>query len=167
MLEIMILYVLWEWEFSMYSVKKRIYEIFGNFSTPSIGAIKPSLIKLENSGYITSRKTFSEGGKLTGYYSITSEGKKALKYMLLEDLSSNPVQIKANCAIKIIASEILSKDQQIALFSALSRQVELHKIDAENKLKNNKNLKPYQRILLDNLIIEYNSFLKLIENLGK
>lgn len=167
MLEIMILYVIWDWELSMYSVKKRIHEVFGNFSTPSIGAIKPALTKLENSGYIKSRKSLSDGGKLTGYYSITGEGKKALKYMLLEDLSSNPVQVKVNCAIKIIASEILSKDQQTALFSALSRQVELHKIDAERNLKNNSNLKPYQRILIDNLIVEYNNFLKLMENLGK
>lgn len=163
----MILYVIWDWELSMYSIMKRIHDVFGDFSKPSLGAIKPSLTKLEKQGYIKSRKSLSDGGKLTGYYSITSEGKKALKQLLFEDLSQNPVHLKISCAVKIIVSEILSKDQQKSLLSELSRQVELHKLDAENKLKNDRNLRTYQKIMIDNLVVEYNNFLKLMENIGK
>lgn len=149
----------------MYSIMKRIHEIFGNFSTPSLGAIKPALTKLENSGCITSRKTLSEGGKLTYHYSLTSSGKKALKNFLFEDLSSNPFHAKAACAIKVIASEILTPEQRKELFTLLSRQIEILKIDAEKKLQTNKNLKYYQKILIDNLVLEYENFLKLIHKL--
>ncbi|MBR1754313.1 PadR family transcriptional regulator [bacterium] len=167
MLETMILFTIWDWELSMYSIMKRIHEVFGDFSTPSLGAIKPCLTKLENLNCIKSRKTLSDGGKLTGYYSITSEGKKMLKNLLFEDLSSNPVNFKSACAVKIIVSEILPKEQQSALFSSISRKVELNKISAEKKLKNERNLKPYQRIMIDNLVLEYDNFLKLTEQLGK
>jgi DNA-binding PadR family transcriptional regulator len=166
MLEIMILYAIWDVELSMYSISKRIHEVFGDFSTPSFGSIKPSLKKMENLGYIKSRKTFSEGGKLTVYYILTSEGKKALKTMMFDDMTSNPFRVKNFCAVKIIVSEILSKEQQSALFTTLSHQIEILKIEAERKLQNNKKMKAYQRILIDNLVLEYENFLKLITRLG-
>ena len=166
MLEVMILYVIYEYELTMYYVQKRIHEVFGEFSKPSIGAIQPALKKLERLGFIKSRKTFSNGGKLTGFYSITNDGKKAFKNLLMEDLSSNPVQIRPNSAIKIIASQILPKDFQQSLFEAISRQIELKKIDAEKKLQKS-NLNVYQKILVDNLVVEYKNYLNLLEKIGK
>lgn len=165
MLDLMILYVIYEYELSMYLILKRIHEIFGDFSKPSFGAIRPALTKLENDGFIKSRKTFSDGGKQTGYYIITSDGKKALKMKLFENLSSNPVQFKSNSAIKIIISEILPKEQQEEVFNGISKQIEMLKIDAEKKLQ--KNLKFYQKILIDNLIVEYDNYLKLLSKIGK
>ena len=165
MLDVMILYIIYEYELSMYVILKKIHDVFGEFSKPSFGALRPALTKLEKSGYIKSRKTFSDGGKLTGYYAITSDGKKALKSMIMEDLSLNPIQFKQNSAIKIIASEILPKDIQKTMFENLSRQVELLKFDAEKKLQ--KKSLFYQKILIDNLILEYDNYLKLIDKLGK
>ena len=167
MLDLMILYVIYEYELSMYLIQKKIYEVFGEFSKPSFGAIKPALTKLEKSGFIKSRKTFSDGGKLTGYYSITPDGKKAFKTLIMEDISTNPVQFKQNSAIKIISSELLPKDMQKTMLESLSRQIELLKIDAEKKLQKNSKLNFYQKILIDNLIVEYNNYLKLIDNFGK
>ena len=148
-------------------ISKKIHEVFGEFSKPSIGAIKPALIKLEKLGYIKSGRTFSEGGKMTGHYSITTEGKKAFKNMLLEELSENPVQLKQNSAIKIIACGLLSKDIQTIVLDSVSRQIELQRLDAERKLEKYRNLNTYQRILVDNLVMENNNYLKLIEKLKK
>ena len=166
MLDIMILYTIYEYEFSMYLILKRIYDVFGDFSKPSFGALKPALVKMEKSNYVNSRKTFSDGGKLTVHYSITSEGKKFLKQKLFDNLSDNPVQFKSNCAIKIIASEIFSKDVQKNILEGLSRQIELKKIEAENKLNINTKLSGFQKIMISNLIVEYTNYLKITENLG-
>lgn len=165
MLDVMILYVIYEYELSMYLILKKIHEVFGNFSKPSFGAIKPALVKLENAGLIKMRKAFSDGGRPTCYYSVTADGKKALKTLLLKDLSKNPVQFKPNASVKIIASEVLSKDEQQNVLTKLSRQTELLKIECEKKLQ--KNQKFFQKVLIDNLILEYDNYLKLIERLGK
>ena len=167
MLEIMILYTLSECEFTMYYLSKVIKENFGDFSKPSIGAIKPALTKLESAGFIKSRKTFSEGGKQTGYYSITKIGKTALKDLLLEKFSDNPIQFKNNAMVRIIACEMLSNDEKKEVFDIIKFQVEKFKLDAEKRLEKNTNLNPSQRILVDNLILEYSNFLKIINKLGE
>ena len=165
MLDIMVLYTIYEYELSMYLILKKIYEIFGDFSKPSFGALKPALTKLEKNGFVKTRKTFSQGGKLTVFYGITNDGKKALKQYLVENISDNPVQFLSNCAIKIIASDILSGDSQKLMLSELSKQIEIHKIDAEKNLQKNPNLTPLQKIMLDNLVVEYGNFLRILSNI--
>ena len=76
MIELMVLYILVNHDFTMYAIHKRIQEFFLAYTNPSFGALKPALVRLEKQGVITSSKIMSEGGKLSVFYAITKDGLK-------------------------------------------------------------------------------------------
>lgn len=167
MIELLILYVLSEREMTMYAVLKHILGHFSAFSKPSFGAIKPALNRLENAGFIRSRKAMSEGGKLSGFYSITQEGKEELIKIVLEKVSDNPLQFPSTVGIKISCASHLTKDERANLFFQLKTKAQEHKFSAENTLSNQKSLTFYQKMILDNTVVEYKNLVTLIENLEK
>jgi DNA-binding PadR family transcriptional regulator len=168
MIELLILYVVAEKEMTMYGISKQISAYFSAFSNPSFGAIKPALNRLENANFIRSRKTISEGGRLSCFYSIGHEGKEKLKSLLLEHISSNPLQFHSIFGIKIFCSSVLEKNERANLFFQLKYKAQEHKFAAEKALKNNqKKLDFYQKIILDNTILEYKNLIVFIENLEK
>ena len=167
MIELLILYVLSERENTMYGVLKKITDVFGSYTKPSFGAIKPGLNRLEKSGFIRSRKAMSDGGKLSGFYSITTQGREELKKLLLEKVSDNPLQFKSTACIKLSCASYLAQDERSKLFDSIKNKALEHKFNAENTLNKEKSLTFYQRILLDNTIVEYKNFVALIENLEK
>jgi DNA-binding PadR family transcriptional regulator len=167
MIELLILYILSGKEMTMYAVLKHILDNFGAFTQPSFGAIKPALSRLEKSGFIRSRKAMSDGGKLSGFYAITQEGREELKKLLLEKVSANPLQFQSTCAIKLSCASYLAQDERKDLFFQLKSKAQEHKFKAENTLNNEKSLTFYQRIILDNSIVEYKNLIMLIENFEK
>lgn len=167
MIELLILYVLSEREMTMYAVLKHILDVFGSYTKPSFGAIKPALTRLEKSGFIRSRKAMSDGGKLSGFYSITQDGREELKRLILEKVSNNPLQFHSTASIKISCASYLAKDEIKELFAHLKLKAQEHKFTAENTLNNEKSLSFYQRIILDNTVVEYKNLINLIENLEK
>lgn len=167
MIELLILYVLSEKELTMYAVLKHILDNFGSFSKPSFGAIKPALTRLEKEGFIRSRKAMSDGGKLSGFYSITQDGRVELKKLILEKISNNPLQFKSTCGIKLSCASYLAQDERKVLFSELKSKAQEHKFTAENTLNSQKSLTFFQRIILDNTTVEYKNLITLIENLEK
>lgn len=168
MIELLILYVLSSRELTMYAVLKHILDNFGAYSQPSFGAIKPALTRLEKQGHIRSRKAMSDGGKLSGFYSITQEGREELKKLILEPLSNNPLQFDSNAKIKLSCASYLAKDERAQLFFQIKSKAQEHKFCAENTLNNEYvSLDFYQRILLDETIVEYKNLITLIENLEK
>lgn len=167
MIELLILYVLSEREMTMYAVLKQITDIFGAFTKPSFGAIKPGLNRLERAGFIRSRKAMSDGGKLSGFYSITTEGREELKKLILEKVSDNPLQFNSTCSIKLCCASYLAQDERKELFFQLKTKAQTHKFTAENTLNKQKSLTFYQRILLDNAMVEYKNLITLIENLER
>lgn len=167
MIELLILYILSEREMTMYAIQKHIIDTFGAFTQPSFGAVKPALTRLEKVKFIKSRKAMSDGGKLSGFYSITQEGREELKKLILEDISSNPLQFNSTLAIKISCASYLPSDERSKLFSQLKTKALEHKFTAENTLNNQKSLTFYQRIMLDNSIVEYKNMITLIDNLEK
>lgn len=167
MIELLILYVLSERETTMYGILNRILAIFGAFTQPSFGAIKPALIRLEKMGCLKSRKALSEGGKLSGFYSTTPASSSELKKLILEKVSNNPLQFHSAACIKIACASYLSKDEISELFEHLKTKAQEHKFTAENTLNNEKSLTFYQRIILDNSVVEYKNLITLIENLEK
>lgn len=168
MIELMILYVLSKRDLTMYSVQKFIDENFGAFSRPSFGAIKPALVRLEKNGSITSRKTLSDGGKPSVFYSITKNGLEELRRLILENLSENPVQFFPNAKIKISCASFLSKEECADLFFHIKSLAMQHKFDAETLINDEYNrLNFYQRIVLDNTICEYSNFITILEGLEK
>lgn len=168
MVEILILYTILNREFTMYAVQKEIEKSFGIFSTPSFGAIKPALRRLEYNGFVNSRKMMSDGGKLSIYYSITKTGVSELKRLLLEDFSDNPLQFLSNAKIKLSCAELLDKDKKDELFFAVKAKALHFKTCAEKILNDEYTDKSfYQKILLDNTICEYANFITIVEGFEK
>lgn len=167
MIELLILYVLSERELTMYAVLKHILNNFAAFTQPSFGAIKPALTRLEKSNFIRSRKAMSDGGKLSGFYSITQAGREELKKLILEKVSNNPLQFQSAIGIKISCASYLAQDERKELFSQIKLKAQEHKFTAENTLNNEKSLTFYQRIILDNTTVEYKNLITLIGNLEK
>lgn len=167
MIELLILYVLSEKELTMYSVLKHILDNFGAYTQPSFGAIKPGLTRLEKSGFIRSRKAMSDGGKLSGFYSITQDGREELKKLILEKPSHNPLQFYSSVGIRLSCASYLANDDRKELFFQLKSKAQEHKFTSENILSNQKSLTFYQRIVLDSTIVDYKNLITLIENLEK
>lgn len=168
MIELLILYVLTKREVTMYGINKEIESEFAPFTSPSFGALKPALRRLEAGGAVTSRKMMSEGGKLSVYYSITKDGKKLLKDLMLEDLSINPVQFLSNCRIKLSLAELLDGEDKSSMFLHLKTLAFKFRSYAENIL-NDEYLKLsfYQKIVLDNTVCEFTNLINMIEGFEK
>jgi DNA-binding PadR family transcriptional regulator len=126
-MELLILYALSKKELTMYAVSKAIMDSFAAYTQPSFGAIKPALTRLEKGNFIRSRKAMSDGGKLSGFYSTTSEGQEELKKLLLEKISSNPLQFNSNARIKLSCASFLDKDERSELFFQIKTKAQEHK----------------------------------------
>lgn len=168
MIEIMILYILVNHDFTMYAIHKRIQEYFLAYSNPSFGAIKPALVRLEKNGFITSSKIMSDGGKLSVFYAITKIGLKELKNLLIQPLSKNPLQFMSDAKIKLSCISFLEKEDRAEVYTDIKTNALLHKMNAE-KIYNDEYtpLTTYQKIVLDNTVCEYKNFITMIEELGK
>jgi DNA-binding PadR family transcriptional regulator len=168
MIELLILYVILKRDYTMYAIKKRIEDIFAPFTNPSFGAIKPALRRLEEKGYLTSRKIMSDGGKLSVYYEISKSGVDELKRLILEDFSDNPIQFISNARIKISCAECLDCEEKAKLFFNVKSKIATFKNSAKNILNDEyKQVDFYQKIILDNTVCELSNFLSIIEGLEK
>ena len=168
MIEIMILYILLKHDLTMYAIHKRIQENFLAFTSPSFGAVKPALVRLEKQGCISSSKIMSDGGKLSVYYSITKEGVKELRTLLLKPLSQNPLQFLSDARIKLSCVSFLEGADAHDVFVDIKSNALLHKLNAEKILSDEYTpLTFQQRIVLDNAVCEYKNFVSLVEGLEK
>lgn len=168
MIELLILYVLTRREFTMYGISKEIESKFAAYTSPSFGALKPALRRLEYNGFLTSRKMMSDGGKLSVYYAMTKLGEKELRRLILEELSENPVQFITNAKIKLSCASLLSKEERKELFLSLKTLSLDVKNKADKILTDEYTDKDfYQRILLDNTIVEYSNLITIIEGFEK
>lgn len=168
MLNILILYVLLKRDLTMYSIHKRISDNFQPYTTPSFGAIKPALVKLEAAGCITSSKIMSDGGKLSIYYSITKDGVKELKNLMLKPFSSNPLQFMSDARMKLSCLSCLEGEDCLTVFEDIKANALMHKLNAEKILADDYTpTNFYQKIVLDNAICEYKNFILMVEGLEK
>lgn len=168
MIELLILYVLSKRELTMYAALKQILDNFAAFTQPSFGAVKPALTRLEKNNFIRVRKAISDGGKLSGFYSVTPEGLEELKSLLMEKISTNPLQFSSTAKIKLSCAAFLAKDERKIMFANIKTMAQDHIYTSEVILNNEYNsLSFYQKIILDNTICEYKNFISLIESLEK
>lgn len=168
MIELLILYVIANREFTMYGIQKEIEKNFSVYTRPSFGALNPALKRLEAKGFITSRKMMSDGGKLSVYYLASKTGITELKKNLLEELSENPLQFISNAKIKLSCCEILETEKKNDLFFIVKAKALEFKNDAQKILDDEYTKKSfYQKILLDNTICEYSNLITIIEGFEK
>lgn len=168
MIELLILYIVANREFTMYGIQKGIDSSFGVFTRPSFGALKPALRRLEFNDFITTRKTMSDGGKLSVFYLATKKGLQELKRLILEKLSDNPLQFISNAKIKLSCADFLDYEERKELFFEIKSLALSFKETAENILNDEytgKNF--YQKIILDNTICEYSNLITIIEGFEK
>lgn len=168
MIELLILYVISSREFTMYGISKEIESLFGIYTNPSFGALKPALNKLLQNDFINARKSMSEGGKLSVYYSITPNGEKELKKLIKQELSTNPLQFISNAKIKLSMADKLNKEERSELFLHLKTLAVSFKKKAEDILNDEYTKKNfYQKILLDNSSVVYSNLVTVIEGFEK
>lgn len=168
MIDLLILFLLLKHDLTMYSIQKRIKDKFGAYTAPSFGAIKPALIRLEKKSCITSSKIMSDGGKPSIYYSITKDGIKELKRLLLLPFSSNPLQFLSDARIKLSCASFLDSVDKAQMYLGIRACAMLHKVNAEKILADEYTpLDSYQTIVLDNTICEYKNFISLVDGLEK
>ena len=162
MIELLILFELNKTVLTMYGVSKEIRGDFSVLTTPSYGTIKPALRRLENSGFVKTQKTMSEGGRPSTYYSITKEGVNELKRLIMEEPLENPIQFLPMSRIKLACADILNKEEQIRMIKLLKAKAESIIIDTKN-IMTFKDLSFYPKMVFDNLICEYSNFISLLE----
>ena len=168
MIELLILYVLLKRDFTMYSIQKRIDENFAPFTKPSFGALKPALRRLEEKECLTSRKTMSDGGKLSVYYEISRNGIAELKRLILEDLSDNPLQFLSNARAKLCCADCLNTDERKRLFFSVKFRAMQFKTLSQNVLNDDYNhINFYQKVVIDNALCEFSNLITLVEGLEK
>ena len=168
MIELLILYVLLKRDFTMYSIQKRIDENFAPFTKPSFGALKPALRRLEEKECLTSRKTMSDGGKLSVYYEISRNGIAELKRLILEDLSDNPLQFLSNARAKLCCADCLNTDERKRLFFSVKSSAMQFKTLSQNVLNDDYNhINFYQKVVIDNALCEFSNLITLVEGLEK
>jgi len=168
MIELLILYVLSVTPLTMYGVLKAILKKFSPYTKPSFGTIKPALLRLEKKGFIVSSKTISDGGKVSIMYALTPKGLDALKDIILDVDTENPVQFLSNARIQIACAGFLDITSQMNLFEKLKKRAVIIKADAENKITDGTINPTYlHRLVLDNTICEYNNFINLLEGLQR
>jgi len=167
-IDLLILYLVLEREFTMYGIQKEIENLFGIYTRPSFGALKPALRRLEFNGFLTSRKIMSDGGKLSVYYSASKTGAAELRKLLMEDLSDNPLQFVTNARIKLSCAGVLDEAHKEELFFKIKSKALAFKNDAEKILKDEYIKKDfYQKIVLDNTMCELGNFITIIEGFEK
>ena len=162
MIELLILFELNKTVLTMYGVSKEIRGDFSVLTTPSYGTIKPALRRLENGGFVKTQKTISEGGRPSTYYSITKEGVDELKRLILEEPLENPIQFLPMARVKLACADILEREAQLKMISALKNKAESIIIDTKNIMAF-KDLSFYPKMVFDNLICEYKNFISLLE----
>jgi DNA-binding PadR family transcriptional regulator len=152
----------------MYGISKEIKSRFDAYTRPSFGALNPALRKLIADGFIEARKSMSDGGKLSIYYSITKNGEKELKNLIKKEPTTNPIQFLPNAKIKLSMADKLDKNERKDLFLHLKTLALTFKNAAESTLNDEYTEKNfYQRILLDNSGVVYSNFITVIEGFEK
>ena len=162
MIELLILYKLSKKVLTMYGISKDIHEDFSVLTTPSFGTIKPALSRLEKAGCLKAQKTLSAGGRPSVYYSVTSEGLKELKKLMLSPVQDNPIQFITTARVRLACAEVLDRKEQMELFKLLKYKAENVILDTNNLLKT-KDLRFFQKMVLDNMVCEYKNLISLLE----
>ena len=163
MIEAVILYVLDRYDATIYRIARIIDELFFAYLKSSAGTINPALKRLEKLGCVQYTEKMSDGGMLSKIYSITPEGKKHLKELLLSFKELNPYHVVNTSKIAMFCSDILSVTEYNEFKENILNNLELHKIKLQNGLKNEYiTLKEQQKKSIEITIEEVEKLIKIL-----
>ena len=166
MIEILILYELSKQTSTMYGISKEIKSDLSVLTIPSIGTIKPALVRLESSGFIKSSKSMSKGGRPSVYYSITDAGRIALRGYIKFPIKENPVQFLNSARVRLYCADALSTEELYQLIDMLKIKIKNLMADTDRLVERHES-DFYPRMVLDNLNCEYKNFLSLLEGVER
>ena len=165
MIDFIILNVLYDAPFNMYTLKKIINEKYSFFTKVSMGTLHPALNMLNVNGYISIEKSITEGGQRKSKYSITPEGKDYFHQLMAESLPEHPSRAELIINIKLVSLYREDDKTKISLIQEIIRYYELAKINTERLLKN----KQADNICYESLIVShvrcYDERIRILGNL--
>ncbi|MDD3236910.1 MAG: PadR family transcriptional regulator [Candidatus Gastranaerophilales bacterium] len=134
MIEILILYIIYNREKTIYSIRKEIIDRFGNFTKPSLGTIHPALKRLRAKNAVSVSDKMSEGGKKSSYYIITQDGKKLFRELFKHDCSTNPCLFYAQIQARFATIGLLAKEERNEFLDGMITVIDRYNLLNENKL---------------------------------
>ena len=134
MLEILVLYSVYKREKTLYGIRKEIFDIFGAYSKPSIGALYPAIKKLTEAGMLNCLEKFSQGGKKSNYYSITKKGQDGFKDLFFSTLSDNPSLFYSQLQVRFATMGLLNKEDRVKFVSETQKKIDLYVMDIQSRL---------------------------------
>lgn len=168
MIELLILYSLNKRERTLYSLRADINEKFGYFTRPSVGTIHPALKRLKLTNVVTVRETYSDGGKKSSYYGLSSSWQKQFKEFFSSPLSENPTLFFTEIQTKIAVLSLLDAEERELFLKELSLKLETFNLDLKNTLDDEYiTLDEYQKLLLKKNIEDIEHYLNFAEKLKK
>ncbi len=169
MLELLILYSLFDYDLTTYSVRKYIVEHFKLFKIPSLGAIHPAIKRLINKKYITISKNISNGGLKSCKHHLTPEGKKYFYTLFTEDTSNTPITAIEQIKIKIMLLDKFSEknDEKNLFFTIALNKIELFLLDIKNILENSSKLNEYTKLIYESMQKDLVDLKSLLQKLKK
>lgn len=166
MTELCILYCLHKRDLTIYSVRKRISELFGAFTKPSHGTIYPALKKLTDEGCVTVSETLSDGGKKSSFFSITEKGKKRFVELMTSDFSDNPSVFLNELNIRISSMGVLnSAIRQICAEKCL-KYADLYITTTERTINDEySGVDDFQKAVMKNSVDSLKQLIKVLNSL--
>ena len=166
MLEILILYSVYKREKTLYGIRKEIFDIFGAYTKPSIGALHPAIKKLTQKGALSCSERFSDGGKKSSYYAITKSGMECFKELFFSTLSENPSLFYSQLQIRFAALGLLTKEDRIKFVSETQRKIDLYVTDIQSRLNDEYlELDYFQRQIMTKSLSDMKSLTNYIKQL--
>jgi len=166
MIELLILYILNSHDRTIYALRRDIIERFGAVTRPSLGTIYPALKRLLAKEAVAVTQKYTEGGKKSTYYSLSSHGKKVFKDLFFEEISQNPTIFHSQLSVRLLTISMLDKEDRKEFLNELLKVIELQKIEIQKSLEN-----PYieydewQKGVISETLNEANSLAALVERL--
>lgn len=134
MIELLILYSINKREKTIYSIRKDIIELFGTFTTPSIGTIYPALQRLLKANAVALNERMSEGGRKSSYFSITKTGMNYFKDLFFDSSTTNPSLFYTQLQARLGTMGLLTSEEKQKFINEYLKKIEVMQFDIEHKL---------------------------------
>ena len=166
MIEILILYIIYKREKTIYSIRKDIFEIFGAYTKPSIGTIYPAVKRLLAAKAVSLNERISDGGKKSSYYLITKTGIEYFKKLFFSSQSENPTLFYNQLQTRLGTMSLLSIDERKQFVFETLKRIEMYKFEIENKLNDEFiDLDYYQRQMMEKSLKDLNDLSDFVKQL--
>ena len=166
MIELLILYTLRKHAKTIYAVRRDIIEVFGTFTTPSIGTIHPAIKRLEQKECLSCTERMSEGGKKSLYYKLTEKGQDFFRELFFSDISENPSLFYGHLQARFGTLSMLNVEDRKKFIAEITKKLEIYSFEVEDKINDELiSLDYYQKTLLKRTLSEIKALQTFVKNL--